>query len=103
MTLELVADALGDVRNARFLATASDLAYLSAAEGVPQFREKLGLDAKLIGFDNTQVYVGCDAKNIVVAFRGTEDPTSAHRASAGRCPPPRARRSSDRARRPGPA
>jgi triacylglycerol lipase len=76
MTLELIPDASGDVRNARFLATASDLAYLPEAEGVPQFRDKLGLDAKLISVDNTQVYVGSDAKNIVVAFRGTEDPTS---------------------------
>jgi hypothetical protein len=76
MTLELFPDALGDIHNARYLATASDLAYLGEAEGAPQFRDKLGLEAKLISVDHTQVYVSADAKNIVVAFRGTEDPTS---------------------------
>jgi triacylglycerol lipase len=76
MTLELIPDALGDVRNARYLATASNLAYFNEAEGAPQFEDTLGLDAKLISVDHTQVYVGSDTKNIVVAFRGTEDPTT---------------------------
>jgi hypothetical protein len=76
MTLELFPDALGDVRNARYLATASNLAYLNEVEGAPQFKAMLGLDAKLISVDHTQVYVGSDDKNLVVAFRGTEDPTS---------------------------
>jgi hypothetical protein len=76
MTLQLVPDAFGDARNAKYLAVASDLAYLPEAEGAPQFREKLGLDARLLTGDNTQVYVGTDDTNLVVAFRGTEEPTS---------------------------
>lgn len=76
MTLQLVPDSPGDVRNAKFFATASDLAYLPESEGMPKFRDELGLAAKLISVDNTQVYVGTDATNLVLAFRGTEDPTS---------------------------
>ncbi len=76
MPLPLVVDAYGDPRNAKALAIASDLAYLSPADGVPAFRDKLGLEAKLIAVDNTQVYVGHNDEHIVAAFRGTEAPTS---------------------------
>lgn len=76
MTMQLVADATGDIRNAKYCAIASDLAYFPEAEGVSQYREQLGLDAKLLSGGSTQVYVGTDATNLVVAFRGTEDPTS---------------------------
>jgi hypothetical protein len=76
MPLELYEDALGDIRNAQFLALASDIAYLSEAEAAPLFREQLGMEAKLISVDNTQAYILTNADHIVVAFRGTEAPTS---------------------------
>ncbi|HEY1377647.1 MAG TPA: lipase family protein [Gemmataceae bacterium] len=74
--LELVEDALGDPRNARFLAIASDLAYLPEAEAAPQFRDELGLDARLLSAGNTQVYVAQNDRHVVVAFRGTEMPNT---------------------------
>jgi hypothetical protein len=76
MPLELIEDALGDHRNAVALALASDLAYFPEAEGVPKFREELGLDARLITAGNTQVYLATNDDHIVAAFRGTEAPTS---------------------------
>jgi hypothetical protein len=76
MPLELIEDALGDPRNAEALAVASDLAYLPQSEGAAAFREKLGLEARLISVSNTQVYVATNADNVVLAFRGTEAPTS---------------------------
>ncbi|MFO0969800.1 MAG: lipase family protein [Gemmataceae bacterium] len=76
MPLELFEDAMGDPRNARFLAVASDLAYCAQAEGGPLFKEKLGLDATLFSVGNTQAYVAQNDNHIVVAFRGTESPTS---------------------------
>jgi triacylglycerol lipase len=76
MALDLFEDAKGDPRNAQALAVASDLAYYSEAEGAPAFLEQLGLNAKLISVGNTQVYVATNDDHIVVAFRGTESPTS---------------------------
>lgn len=76
MPMELFEDAYGDVRNARFLGTASDLAYFASGDGVPKYKEQLGLDAALIQADNTEVYVGTNDNHIVVAFRGSESPTS---------------------------
>src|SRR5437588_11018538 len=76
MPLQLLPDAPGDYRNARYCITAADLAYLPEAEGSPLFLEKLGLDAHLISVGNTQVYVGKDDANTVVAFRGSESPVT---------------------------
>jgi triacylglycerol lipase len=76
MLLELFEGARGDIRNARALAKASDLAYLSQASGGPAFQSELGLDATLISVGNSQAYVATNAKHIVVAFRGTESPTT---------------------------
>lgn len=76
MALELFEDAAGDPRNARFLATASNLAYLPESEGAALFRELLGLNARLISVDNTQAYVAGNDQHLIVAFRGTESPTS---------------------------
>lgn len=76
MALELIEDALGDPRNAAALARVADIAYLPDTEGKKQFQEHLGMDARLIGVDNTQVYVASNADHIVVAFRGTEGPTT---------------------------
>src|ERR1043166_1918967 len=76
MPLELYEDAMGDIRNARALAVASDLAYFPQAEGGPLFKEQLGLDATLASVGNTQAYVAQNESHIVVAFRGTESPTA---------------------------
>jgi triacylglycerol lipase len=76
MAMKLIPDALGDKANAAFLATACDLAYFTQDEGAPKFQAELGLDAKLISVDNTQVYVATNDEHIVVAFRGSESPTS---------------------------
>lgn len=75
MPLELIEDALGDPRNAKALAAASQLAYFDAETGTAAFRDELGLAAKLISVDNTQAYVATDDRNIVVAFRGSQGPT----------------------------
>lgn len=72
----LIEDALGDPRNAQFLATACDLAYLPEAEGQRAYQEQLGLEARLLEANTTQVYVATDTSNIVVAFRGTESPAT---------------------------
>jgi triacylglycerol lipase len=76
MTLQLVEDAYGDVRNARFLAVASDLAYFPQDQGGPAFKEHLGLEAVLSSVGNTQAYEAHNDDHIVVAFRGTESPTT---------------------------
>lgn len=74
MPLELIEDSGGDPRNARFLATASDLAYLSQDEGRAEFAAQLGLNGTLISADNTQAYLATNDDHIVLAFRGTESP-----------------------------
>lgn len=76
MPQELIEDASGDPRNARFLATAADLAYLSEDRGAAEFAAQLGLKAKLISADNTQAYLATNDDHIVLAFRGTETPDS---------------------------
>src|SRR5262249_30503629 len=62
--------------NALFLAWASDLAYLEGGKGREEFQRALGLDATFFSVGNTQAYVAHDANHIVLAFRGTEAPTS---------------------------
>src|SRR5690348_6227097 len=77
MALQLIEDAGGDPRNADYLGIASELAYLDAQAGPPAFKERLGLtDAKLFSVANTQGWVCTNDDHIVVAFRGTEAPTS---------------------------
>jgi predicted lipase len=76
MPQELVEGARGDIRNAKALALASDLAYLAEKEGAPSFKEQLGLTARLISVGNSQCYIATNDKNIVVAFRGTESPAT---------------------------
>jgi hypothetical protein len=76
MSKTLIEDALGDPRNAEALAWASDLSYYPEAEAKPKFRAELGLDARLFSAGNTQAYVATNDDHIVVAFRGTEAPTS---------------------------
>ena len=74
--MKLTEDAVGSVENANFMCLACQLAYLSEADAIPKFRDQLGLSAKLISVDNTQVYVADNDEHIVVAFRGTEGPTT---------------------------
>jgi predicted lipase len=76
MPLELIEDAFGDPRNARTLALASDLSYLGETEGKKAFAEQLGLDARLFSVGNTQAYLATNDDHIIVAFRGTESPTT---------------------------
>jgi triacylglycerol lipase len=66
----------GNAQNALFLLRACDLAYYSELEGSPRFRSELGLEAKLISVDNIQVYVAENDQAIVIAFRGSEAPTT---------------------------
>jgi hypothetical protein len=66
----------GNLNNAQYLATASDLAYYNEPDGPQKFKAELGLDARLFSVGNTQAYVATDDDHIVVAFRGTEAPTS---------------------------
>lgn len=76
MTLPIVEDAYGDPRNAIAMSLASDLAYLAEGPGTEAFRTELGLEARLFSAGNTQAYVATSDDHIVVAFRGTEAPTS---------------------------
>lgn len=65
-----------DYANARYFATACDLAYYPEAEGKSKFLSELGLEMRLLSVDNTQVYVGGSDGAIVLAFRGSESPNS---------------------------
>jgi len=66
----------GDPQNALFLAQACALAYLDEPAAQPRFADQLGLKAKLISVDNTQVYVAENDGAVVVAFRGSQAPTT---------------------------
>lgn len=77
MPMQLVEDATGaDPRNAAFLAAACQFAYFPADQGAAAFRDELGLEATLFSVDNTQAYLAQNADHVVVAFRGSEEPTS---------------------------
>lgn len=76
MALQLITDAMGEHQNARFLAKASELAYLGSDDGQREFKSQLGLDAQLFSVGHTQAWVAGDDNHLVVAFRGTESPTS---------------------------
>lgn len=76
MPKTLTEDAYGDPGNAHFLADACDFAYLPQEHGANGFLNELGLTATLISVDNTQVYVGHNDDHLVVAFRGSEAPTT---------------------------
>jgi triacylglycerol lipase len=69
-------DAGSSPANARFLLVASELAYLDEAAGKAAFADRLGLEARLLSVGNTQGWVGVSPEHVVVAFRGTESPTS---------------------------
>jgi triacylglycerol lipase len=76
MAMALDESTPGSPQNAMFLAQACSLAYDDEPEGATKFREQLGLEARLISVSNTQVYVAQNDKAIVVAFRGSQAPTS---------------------------
>jgi hypothetical protein len=76
MSLDLNDTDTAVYNNALFLAWASDLAYLEGGKGREEFQKSLGLDATFFSAGNTQAYVAHDANHVVVAFRGTEAPTS---------------------------
>ena len=76
MSMVLNEGAQGDPRNALFLAQACALAYLDELAAQPRFADQLGLEAKLISVDNTQVYVAENDGAVVVAFRGSQAPTT---------------------------
>jgi hypothetical protein len=76
MTMLLDDSVAGKAQNALFLARACDLAYFALPEGPARFQSELGLEAKLISVDNTQVYVAANDTAVVVAFRGSEAPTT---------------------------
>jgi triacylglycerol lipase len=76
MTTSLNASVSGDAQNALFLALACEMAYLAESEASPRFQSELGLAAKLISVDNTQVYVAESDDALVVAFRGSEAPNT---------------------------
>lgn len=76
MVLSLIEDAGGDPRNAQTLAWASDCAYYGAAEGAARFGAEMGMTARLLSVGNIQAWIATSPEHIVVAFRGTESPTS---------------------------
>ena len=74
--MPLDASIAGHLPNARFLAKACEFAYLDEARGAEAFRSTLGMTARLISVDNTQAYLASDDRSLVVAFRGSQSPTS---------------------------
>jgi hypothetical protein len=76
MAMSLDETTPGRPHNALYLAQACSLAYCDEPEAAVGFREQLGLEARLISVDNTQVYVATNDKAIVVAFRGSQAPTT---------------------------
>jgi triacylglycerol lipase len=76
MSMLLDASVSGNAHNGLLLAKACDLAYYGEPEGPAKYRSELGLEAKLISVDNTQVYVAENDQAIIVAFRGSEEPSS---------------------------
>lgn len=76
MPMILRADTPGSAENALYMAQACASAYKPEAEGAAEFKDLLGLDARLISVDNTQVYVCENDQAIVLAFRGSEAPNT---------------------------
>ena len=77
MAFQLNPDSYGDAGNGQACAMACDLAYIrDPAEGAKAYQENFGMDARLVSVNNTQAYVAANAQNILVAFRGSEAPTS---------------------------
>ncbi|MFN9719045.1 MAG: lipase family protein [Planctomycetota bacterium] len=73
---QLIEDAVGDQNNARAMCAACQIAYMPEAEGTAKFRDLFAMSSRLISVDNTQAYIASHDEHIVLAFRGTESPTS---------------------------
>lgn len=76
MALVLDESTPGSPQNALLLAQACSLAYLDESAAAAKFRDQLGLEVGLLSVDNTQVYVGQNDKAILIAFRGSQAPTT---------------------------
>ncbi|MDG3002265.1 lipase family protein [Paludisphaera mucosa] len=76
MSTKLDVSRHGDPRNALLLAEACSLAYFDEPQAAKGFREALGLDARLVAAENTQVYLAQSPEVVLVAFRGSECPTT---------------------------
>ncbi len=76
MPYELTEDAFGDLKNAAALAAASQFAYYPQEQAAESFQAEFGMTAKLISVNNTQAYVAHNDGHLMVAFRGSEGPTS---------------------------
>lgn len=76
MPYALHEDAFGDPGNAATLAAACQIAYLPGEQGETAFRDELGMTARFFSVDNTQAYLATNDDHIVVAFRGSQGPTS---------------------------
>ena len=72
----LIEDSYGDPQNAMTLAWISEYAYLPEDAAKTKYAAEFGLNARLISVDNTQAYILTNDDHVVVAFRGTESPTS---------------------------
>ncbi|MDA8744656.1 lipase family protein [Rubripirellula amarantea] len=62
--------------DARYLATACDLVYLDPDAAKVAFAEQLGLTGELVSVDNTQAFVGENDESFVIAFRGSQTPST---------------------------
>lgn len=76
MTAKLDLSQPDSPRNVLLLGEACSLAYLDEPRAAAGFRDSLGLEARLVAVDNTQVYVAQGPEVVLVAFRGSECPTS---------------------------
>lgn len=76
MPLDLNVDDIAAPGNAVALAAACDFAYWPADAGAAAFQSDLGMAARLVSVDNTQAYLATNDRHVVVAFRGSQDPTS---------------------------
>jgi triacylglycerol lipase len=76
MPHQLFEDAFGDPRNAAACCAASQIAYYPADQGGEAFKNDFGMTAQLFSVDNTQAYLATNDDHVLVAFRGSQDPTS---------------------------
>jgi hypothetical protein len=77
MKLQLETTDAARFNNARFFAIAADIAYCPEAEGQQRYRDELGFPtSRLFSVGNTQAYLAQNDEFVVLAFRGSERPTS---------------------------
>jgi triacylglycerol lipase len=77
MKLLLGTSDAADFNNAHILAAAADIAYCPEAAGQQRYKDELGFPtSRLFSVGNTQVYLARNDDFLVLAFRGSERPTS---------------------------